>query len=253
VTSLPRDAPQFFLTTPARCPYLPDRLERKVFIHLTGGRARELHDVLSQGGFRRSQTIAYRPACDTCHSCISVRIPVNDFHLGKTMRKTERQNKDLVSNIIPNKATSEHYALFRSYIDQRHPVGGMVNMSMLDFTMMVEESHVTTQLMEIRPHGPDTAIHGKGQGPLMACGLSDVLCDGISMVYSWYDPDCLDRSIGTELILRHIALTKALGLPYLYLGYWIPGSPKMAYKARFFPHERLMPEGWVRIRKELKA
>ena len=137
--------------------------------------------------------------------------------------------------------------MFRSYLAERHGEGGMADMSILDFAMMVEDSHVETRLIEYRRHGPDTAITKRGQGPLVAMCLTDVLADGLSMVYSFFEPSERERSLGTFMILDHIARARRLGLPYVYLGYWIDGSKKMDYKARFLPQQRLAPSGWLRI------
>ncbi len=247
MSQIPRDTPQFYLTSPTPCPYLPDQTERKVFTHLVGRRARDLNDVLTQGGFRRSQTIAYRPACEGCRACVSVRVCVNDFRPSANMRRVMKANDDLIGEMRINKPTSQHYSLFRSYLDARHGEGGMADMTVLDFAMMVEDSHVETTVVEYRRRGPDTAINGRGQGPLLAASLTDVLSDGLSMVYSFFDPEAADRSLGTLMILDHIERAKVMGLPYLYLGYWVQGSAKMDYKGRFLPQERLMPEGWTRV------
>jgi len=246
VTEHPRDTPQFYLTAPAPCPYLPGRTERKVFTHLVGDRAPALNDLLSQGGFRRSQTIAYRPACENCHACVSVRVLVDEFDWTKSFRRVRDANTDLIGEMRAALPTSDQYSLFRRYLDSRHAEGGMASMSVLDYAMMIEDSHVKTRLVEYRRRGPDTSINGRGTGPLLGVALTDVLTDGLSMVYSFYDPDESDRSPGTYIILEHIMRAKALGLPYLYLGYWIDGSRKMHYKSRFQPQERLMPTGWNR-------
>jgi leucyl-tRNA---protein transferase len=246
VTRPVREAPQFYLTSPTPCPYLPGRSERKVFTHLVGSRARELNDLLTHGGFRRSQTIAYRPACETCRGCISVRVCVDDFRPGKTFRRTLENNGDLIGGTVAAKPTSEQYALFRRYLDERHPDGGMAAMSVLDYTMMIEDSHVETQVIEYRRRGPDSFMTGQGKGDLYCVALTDTLVDGLSMVYAFYDPELPERSLGTYMILDHIERARKAGLPYLYLGYWVEGSPKMAYKARFLPQERLMAQGWER-------
>jgi len=241
LTQQPRDTPQFYLTAPTACPYLAGRVERKVFTHLVGRRARELNDILTHGGFRRSQTIAYRPACETCRACVSVRVLVEEFAPSRNMRRVASANADIVGEFKPAKPTSEQYSLFRDYLDARHSEGGMADMSVLDYAMMVEDSHVETGLVEYRRTGTS------GQLPLMALCLTDMLSDGLSMVYSFYSPADEARSLGTMMILDHIARARALRLPYLYLGYWVDGSRKMAYKARFLPQERLMPHGWERI------
>jgi arginyl-tRNA--protein-N-Asp/Glu arginylyltransferase len=247
VTSHPRDTPQFYLTAPSPCPYLPGKEERKVFTHIVGKRAREMNEILTQGGFRRSQTIAYRPACEACRACVSVRVIADEFRPSANMRRVLRQNVDLVGAAAPNRPSSDQYSLFRRYLDSRHADGGMVDMTVLDYSMMVEDSHVETRVVEYRRRGPDTAINGRGRGDILAVCLTDVLGDGLSMVYSFYDPEEDRRSLGTFMILDHIARARAMGLPYLYLGYWVDGSPKMDYKARFRPQERLMPQGWARV------
>ncbi|GAC1339948.1 MAG: arginyltransferase [Beijerinckiaceae bacterium] len=243
----PRDAPQFYLTAPSVCPYLAGREERKVFTHLIGRRAPGLNDALTQSGFRRSQTIAYRPACESCRACVSVRVIVEEFAETRSLRRIRDLNADLVGRSVANIATSDQYSLFRAYVDARHGDGGMADMSVLDYSMMVEDSHVNTRIVEYRRRGPDTAINGRGSGTLVAACLTDILADGLSMVYSYYDPDEGERSLGTFMILDHLDRARRLGLPHLYLGYWVEGSKKMAYKARFRPQERLGMNGWDRV------
>jgi arginine-tRNA-protein transferase len=247
VTQQPRDTPQFFLTSPSACPYLPGKLERKVFTHLVGERADSVNDLLTHGGFRRSQSIAYRPACDSCRACVSVRVLAQEFRHTRTFRRVLGTNGDLIGHERTPTPTAEQYSLFRSYLDTRHADGGMVDMSVLDYSMMVEDSHVRTKLIEYRRRNLDSRITSRGDGPLLAVALTDVLTDGLSMVYSFYDPDQRGRSLGTYIILDHIARARAMGLPYVYLGYWVEGSAKMDYKRRFLPQERLLHEGWVRI------
>ncbi len=246
MTREPRDAPQFYLTAPAACPYLPGQEERKVFTHLIGRRSPALNDTLTQSGFRRSQTIAYRPACETCRACVSVRVLVNEFRPTRNMRRVMERNDDIVGHPAPPRADSEQYSLFRAYLDRRHGDGGMADMSALDYAMMVEDSHVDTRLIIYRRRGPDSRINGRGHGPLLAVALTDILADGLSMVYSYFDPALEDRSIGTMMILDHIERARRLGLPHVYLGYWVEGSRKMAYKSRFTPQERLGMNGWDR-------
>ena len=247
MTQHSRNTPQFYLTAPSPCPYLPGQEERKVFTHLVGERAGELNDLLTHGGFRRSQSIAYRPACENCRACVSVRVVAADFRPTRSMRRIRERNRDLVGEMRVAVPTSEQYSVFRSYLDARHRDGGMADMSVLDFAMMLEDSHVETRIVEYRRRGPDSAINGRGGGRLLAVALTDVLSDGLSMVYSFFDPDEEDRSLGTFMILEHIERAKKLGKPYLYLGYWVDGSPKMDYKARFRPQERLTPKGWAKV------
>jgi len=235
------DHPQFYLTAPSPCPYLPDRFERKVFTHLVGDRAETLNDLLTQGGFRRSQNIAYRPACEGCRACVSVRVVVDEFEWTRSLRRIVRGNADLERRERPPLPSSEQYSVFRAYLDARHAEGGMADMTVLDYAMMVEDTHVETRLFEYRRAEP-----GNQRGALIACALTDVLTDGLSMVYSFYEPDDGAPSLGTFMILDHIRRAAELGLPYVYLGYWVDGSDKMAYKTRFQPQEQLNARGWVR-------
>jgi leucyl-tRNA---protein transferase len=245
VTREVRDAPQFYLTAPSPCPYLPGQQERKIFTHLVGKRAASLNDLLTQTGFRRSQTIAYRPACESCRACVSVRVLVDDFRPNQSQRRAARANADLIGTFIPPKPTNEHFSLFRTYLDARHPEGGMADMSSLDFAMMVEDTHIDTQLAEYRVRrAPDDET---GSGPLYAVCLTDRLADGLSLVYSFYAPHHAHRSLGAFVILDHIEKARALSLPHVYLGYWVEGSKKMGYKAAYLPQERLGLHGWVRV------
>ena len=241
-----RDAPQFYLTAPSPCPYLPGMMERKVFTHLVGKRAAALNDMLTQTGFRRSQTIAYRPACENCRGCVSVRVVVDDFKASASQRRILRENADLIGVMAPAKPTGEQYSLFRAYLDERHPDGGMADMSVLDYSMMVEDSHIDTVMTEYRRRGIDSFLTSRGEGPLVAACLTDRLADGLSLVYSFYDPDENRRSLGAYVILDHIEKARRLGLPHVYLGYWVEGSKKMAYKGAYLPQERLGLNGWVR-------
>ena len=241
--------PEFYVTAPQPCPYLAGRLERKLFTHLSPDKPSLLVDNLLRGGFRRSQNIAYMPYCEGCHACVSVRVLVDEFKAGRTMRRIEARNRHLAVARVGPRAVSEQYALFRDYIDARHADGGMADMTVLDYSMMVEDSAVETFLSEYRdpPADPFAKVGPKSKGQLRAVALCDRLSDGISMVYSFYDPACEGDSLGTYMILEHIAYARSLGLPYLYLGYWIEGSRKMSYKTRFQPLEHLTSNGWKRV------
>jgi arginine-tRNA-protein transferase len=251
VTQHSRDTPQFYLTAPSPCPYLPGQEERKVFTHLVGERAPELNNLLTHGGFRRSQSIAYRPACERCRACVSVRVIVNEFRPTRNMRRVLDRNCDLTGEMRVAVPTSEQYSVFRAYLDARHYDGGMADMTVLDYAMMVEDSHVQTRLIEYRRCDAEAGAYASGarKGELLAVALTDVLKDGLSMVYSFYEPEPEHRSLGTFMILDHIARARRMGLAYVYLGYWVRGSRKMDYKGRFLPQERLAPEGWLRVEK----
>jgi leucyl-tRNA---protein transferase len=245
VTHHSRDTPQFYLTAPSPCPYLAGRNERKVFTHLVGEKAAELNDLLTHGGFRRSQSIAYRPACDQCRACVSVRVVASDFRPTRNLRRVLERNSDIVGELRTAVPTSEQYSVFRAYLDGRHRNGGMADMTVLDYAMMVEDSHVQTRIIEYRRR--TDGKNAARTGDLIGVALTDVLNDGLSMVYSFFEPDEQNRSLGTFMILDHITRARRMGLPYVYLGYWIEGSRKMHYKSRFLPQERLAPSGWIRV------
>ena len=236
--------PEFYVTAPQPCPYLAGRLERKLFTHLTHDKPLALVDSLLKGGFRRSQNIAYMPYCEGCQACISVRVLVDEFQPSRSLRRVLDANRDLTARRLQSTPTTEQYALFRAYIDARHADGGMADMTVLDYAMMVEDSIIDTFITEYRLE-PTAGAARKG-GPLLATALCDRLSDGVSMVYSFYDPSVPRRGLGTHMILDHIDYVRRLGLPYLYLGYWIQGSQKMSYKRRFQPQEQLTGNGWVR-------
>jgi arginine-tRNA-protein transferase len=241
VTEHKSNFPEFYITSPQPCPYLPGRLERKLFTHLTRDKPGFLIDNLLKGGFRRSQNIAYMPYCDACSACVPVRILVDEFEPRRSLRRNARDNLDLIATRMPAAPSSEQYALFRDYIAARHADGGMAEMSVLDYSLMVEDSVVETFVTEYRLK-PDE----NGETPLLGVSLCDRLSDGISMVYSFFDPDVPARSLGTYMILDHVNYARAQGYPFVYLGYWIKGSRKMRYKGRFQPQERLTSKGWVR-------
>ncbi|HEY2009603.1 MAG TPA: arginyltransferase [Rhizomicrobium sp.] len=226
--------PQFFLTPGGPCPYLPGKTERKVFARLGGNLAQPLSEALTHSGFRRSQSIAYRPACEGCSACVSVRIRTGQFVPGRSQKRILRRNGDLVRAEVAAEATREQFALLRTYLDSRHPGGGMSDMGLFDYVAMVEETPVQTHIVEYR--APD--------GSLLACALTDRLRDGLSMVYSFFHPGADARSLGTYMILDHVRTAAAQELPYVYLGYWVRGSEKMDYKIRFAPLEALTQNGW---------
>ncbi|MEL7214788.1 MAG: arginyltransferase [Pseudomonadota bacterium] len=230
--------PQFYVTAPQPCPYLAGRVERKLFTSLTGDSADALNDTLSQQGFRRSQNVLYRPSCADCSGCISARIRVADFAPSRSQRRILKRNRDIKRVVGTSWATEEQYALFRTYLDARHATGGMADMDMFEYAAMVEESPVVSRLIEY------SLIDEDGDEELTAVCLTDVLGDGLSMVYSFFDPEAPRRSLGSYLILDHIALAAELGLPYVYLGYWVPGSPKMDYKANYRPLEIFYRGAW---------
>ncbi len=217
-----------------------------MFTHLVGERAGELNNILTQGGFRRSQSIAYRPACEGCRCCVSVQVVAKEFSPTRSMRRIMNRNADMVGDMKIAVPTSEQYSIFRAYLDSRHRDGGMADMTVLDYAMMVEDSHIETRIIEYRRRDRPAGA-GRQAGDLIAVALTDVLADGLSMVYSFFEPDEAARSLGTFMVLDHIARAEHMGLAYVYLGYWVRGSRKMDYKSRFLPQERLTPDGWARV------
>lgn len=235
---------QFYLTAETPCPYLPNRFERKLFTHLTGRRAPELHNMLSLHGFRRSQNIAYRPACEGCAACKSARVVVGQFEKNASQRRIWRKNRDIEGIETSARATQEQYELFRHYLKTRHKDGGMAEMTHLDYEFMVEDTPVNSEILEYRLLSDDKETDGR----LVAVALTDILPDGISMVYSFFDPEMKSRSFGQYVILDQIRRARRFGLPYVYLGYWVKNSPKMAYKENYKPLEILSDgEKWRRL------
>jgi arginine-tRNA-protein transferase len=233
---------RFYLTAPSPCPYLDGRFERKVFAHLPLSDGANVNDSLTQIGFRRSQNIAYRPACEACDACVSARLPVERYAFSRSERKILNRNRGFTRHLVEAEATAEQFELLRAYLNARHGGGGMSDMTWPDYVAMVEDTAVRTHIIEYR--APST---GHGPGDLVACALVDLLSDGLSLVYSFYDPTLSRNSLGAFVILDHLVQAKLTRLPYVYLGYWVQGSPKMDYKARFRPLELLKPGGWVRL------
>ncbi|WP_228243035.1 arginyltransferase [Porphyrobacter sp. GA68] len=235
--------PRFFVTSPAPCPYLPGRTERKVFTELRGHSADELNEALGRIGFRRSQTVAYRPSCADCSACVSVRIVAGEFRPSASQKRVMKRNGDIVVTECRPWATGEQFDLLRHYLASRHPGGGMAGMEESDYADMVEHTPVTSTLVEYREPS-----RTQRPGRLIGACLTDVQGDGLSMIYSFYDPDEAGRSgLGNYIILDHIRRAADMGLPYVYLGYWVNGSDRMQYKIRYRPLERLEREGWVRL------
>jgi len=234
-------APQFYVTSPQPCPYLDGRMERKLFTALQGDYAEKLNDILSKQGFRRSQNVLYRPSCAECSACLSARVRVADFTASKSQRRAEKRNNDLRRDATSPWATEEQYALFRAYLDSRHADGGMADMDIFEFAAMVEETPVRSRIIEY------TCRDDNGAPSLAAVCLTDVLDDGLSMVYSFFDPERAAKSLGTYVILDHIRIAREAGLPYVYLGYWVPGSQKMGYKANFAALEIYKDGGWQNL------
>jgi leucyl-tRNA---protein transferase len=234
----PLKRPQFFFTTaPLPCPYLPDRLERKLVTELSGPGAETLHEALARSGFRRSHSIAYAPACPGCKACVPVRVVAKEFKRRRTLARLWRENADLVATRVPARATTEQYELFARYQQSRHAGSDMALMGFYEYSAMIEDSPIDTFMREFRDRA----------GVLAAVCLTDRTSDGLSAVYSFFEANGSREGLGNYVVLWLIEQARKLGLPYAYLGYWIGNSAKMAYKARFQPLECLGPNGWQRL------
>ena len=228
------DARFFFSTSPLPCPYLPGRVERRVVTELIGRNASDMHNELSDGGFRRSHSIAYAPACSACDACAAVRVLAQDFDASRSQRRIWNKNKDLTTEETPAVATQEQYTLFSRYQRHRHGDGDMSRMDFFDYQALIEDTPVETTLVEFRD----------AKGRLVAACLTDMMDTGLSAVYSFFDPELRSRSLGTVMILWLIERAQSLNLTHVYLGFWIAESSKMAYKTKFRPIEIKRPEGW---------
>ncbi len=224
----------FFRSGPMPCPYLPGRIERKLFTRLSGPDAAGLNSILSRAGFRRSHDIVYRPVCPGCRACVPVRIPVARFKPNRTQRRITAYNRDLVMDECPALETAEQFEVFRRYQRSRHADSDMARMTRADYAAMIEEGNAGARMFEFRYPG----------GRLAGALLSDRLSDGFSAVYSFYDPVEPRRSLGTYLILALVEQARREGLSHVYLGYWIADCRKMAYKVWFRPIETLSDDGW---------
>lgn len=231
--------PQFYVTAPQPCPYLEGRMERKLFTALQGESARDLNDSLSGQGFRRSQNVLYRPSCADCAACLSARIEVAAFKPSRSQKRILKRSSTLNRRATSPWATEDQYDLFRRYLDDRHADGGMADMDVFEFAAMIEETPIRSRVIEYTD--PDTE-------ELIGVCLTDVLGDGLSMVYSFYTPDRPKDGLGNYIILDHIDIARAAGLPYVYLGYWVPGSQKMGYKAKFSGLEVYMGGQWQKLK-----
>lgn len=236
-------APQFYVTAPQPCPYLAGRMERKLFTALQGDHAGQLNDALSKQGFRRSQNVLYRPSCTECAACMSARIRVADFKPSRSQRRVARRNNDLVRSATSPWATEEQYTLFRRYLDSRHSDGGMADMDIFEFAAMIEETPVRSRVIEYTDESD----------VLSAVCLTDVFDDGLSLVYSFFAPERSKTSLGTYIILDHVEIAREAGLPYVYLGYWVSGSPKMDYKSNFAALEVYQNGAWNPLTEETRT
>ena len=225
-----------FQSPPESCSYLPNHVSRNVYADPFRSPTMEMYNLLIEKGFRRSGHHIYRPHCVTCEQCVSVRIPVSDFKPRRSQRRTASQNADLTTHVAEARYTDEYFLLYEKYLNTRHKNSGMDQPKQVDFERFLISDWCDSLFLELRVNND-----------LLAVAVTDQVSNGLSAVYTYFDPDYAKRSLGTAAILQQIALTKEMGLEHLYLGYWIAGSQKMTYKSEYTPQERYISDQWIRV------
>lgn len=235
INRLPADL-AFYGTPPHPCSYLEQREAVNLFVDPKADMNTAIYSALAELGFRRSGAFVYRPRCPDCDACRPVRIPVREFVPNRYQRRTLRSNEDVHVNVLPGQVTEEHYQLYRRYVASRHPGGGMD----------VEDPGQYGNFL-LSPWSDTRMVEFRADETLLAVAVVDYMDNGLSAVYTFFDPELTQRSLGTFAVLWQVEQARALGLPHVYLGYWVEQSPKMNYKTRFRPLEQFYGRDWRRL------
>ncbi len=249
LNDIPLSALNFYLTAPYPCSYLPDLQARSQVATPTLLITSQLYSALVQHGFRRSGTYTYRPYCDNCRACVPLRVLAKQFTPNRSQRRAWKQHAHLQATLHPLKNSTEHYELYQRYQHARHKDGGMDNDDRESYQNFLLQSNVDSLLVEFRESHPSIAPDKDSQGVLRMVSVIDLLNDGLSSVYTFYEPDLPHARLGVYNVLWQIELCRKLDLDFVYLGYWIKGSRKMTYKSEYQPAQGLQDGIWSALDK----